>query len=154
MIMRLRHLFLGILLSQPALGCSPPGPVQQYSPSLEAELRQVDMGHSRIAQSGDVAAMIELLHPSYLVHLPNGQLFTLEQSLAFARSGALSKETHRRTQERVLIHGATGVVIGVDHLDVPPPLARHGERTRRYTNIYVRQDGRWRLLARHFHLIG
>ena len=92
----------------------------------------------------------EEIHPSYTAHLPNGRLADRAQTLALVDSGTLARERHQRIQERVLIAGDTGVVIGIDRLEEPPPLAQHGERTRRYTNVYVRENGRWRLLARHF----
>jgi len=43
--------------------------------------------------------------------------------------------------------------MGVDRLESPPGLAERGERTRRYTNVYVREGGRWRQLALHFHFL-
>ena len=43
--------------------------------------------------------------------------------------------------------------MGMDRLESPPPLATRGERTRRFTNVYVREGGRWRLIARHFHFL-
>lgn len=119
----------------------------------EQALRQTDMEQARLVQAGDAAALTALFHPSYAAHAPNGRVYTLDQTLALVRNGSLARERFVRTQEAVTISGSTGIVIGVDRLEQPPPLARNGERTRRYTNVYLFQKGRWRLLARHFHLI-
>jgi len=121
--------------------------------SAEDELRRVDLDQSRYVQAANGHAVAALIHPSYTAHLPNGRLADRAQTLALVDSGTLARERHQRIQERVLIAGDTGVVIGIDRLEEPPPLAQHGERTRRYTNVYVRENGRWRLLARHFNFL-
>lgn len=119
----------------------------------EQKLRHADMEQARLVQAGDVAALTALFHPSYAAHASNGRVYSLDQTLTLVRNGSLARERFVRTQENVTVSGSTGIVIGVDRLEQPPPLARNGERTRRYTNIFVLQEGRWRLLARHFHLI-
>jgi hypothetical protein len=119
----------------------------------EASLRDVDKRQSEIVQSGDVKALEQLLHADYVVHLPNGRTLDRSQTLQFARSGALAKERHVRIQEDAKIAGVTGIVIGLDYLEAPPPLAQRGEVKRRYTNVYVFEEGRWRHLARHFHFL-
>lgn len=118
-----------------------------------AGLAAADREQARIAQSSDVQAMSELLHRDYTAHLPNGRLFSRSETLAFARSGRLAAERFERTQERVIVADEVGVVMGLDRLESPPPLATRGERTRRFTNIYVRDSGRWRLISRHFHFL-
>ncbi|HEU4704763.1 MAG TPA: nuclear transport factor 2 family protein, partial [Sphingomicrobium sp.] len=126
---------------------------EQASTAAEQELRLLDLRHSALVQAGNAEALAELLHPEYTVHLPNGRLVTFEQTMGLVRSGSLARERHQRAHERIVIRGDTAIVMGVDRLEQPPPLALRGERTRRYTNIYVREDGRWRLIARHFHFL-
>lgn len=120
---------------------------------LETEVRRLDMEQARVAQSGNVDAMSALLHPQYTAHLANGQLSNRTQTLTFVASGLLAKERFERTQELVKVSGNTAFVMGLDRLEAPPPLARRGERSRRYTNIYAKHQGRWKLFARHFHLL-
>jgi len=121
--------------------------------ATEASLQQVDQRQSEIVQTGDLASLDALLHRDYLVHVPNGRTLDRSQILEFAKGGALSKEKHRRVQEKWSITGTTGIVFGVDHMESPSPLATRGELKRRYTNVYVFEDGRWKHLARHFHFL-
>ena len=116
-----------------------------------AALAAADRDQARIAQSGDAEAMSALLHRDYTVHLPNGRLFSRSETIAMA--GRLAAERFERIQERVIVDGGVGIVMGVDRLESPPPLATRGERTRRFTNLYIRENGRWRLVARHFHFL-
>ena len=118
-----------------------------------AELARFVREQARIVQSGDMRALADLLHPDYVIHLPNGRIVDRAVHLEFAASGRLRAERFERTQERVVAEGPIGLVMGVDRLESPPGLAERGERTRRYTNVYVREGGRWRQLALHFHFL-
>lgn len=151
--MRSRLIGITILAGIAMLGCvHSVGPPQSAAAASE-ELSKADRRQSEIVQSGDMAALTALLHPAYTVHLPNGRIIDRRQTLALAQTGAFAHEKHRRVQEHIVIDGSTGVVMGVDHLESPPPLATRGERTRRYTNVYVQKDGRWKHLVRHFHFL-
>jgi len=119
----------------------------------EDGLRQVDLEQARLAQAGDAEGMAALLHPAYRAHLTNGRILDHAEMLALVRNGSLAQERFERTPKAVIVSGGTGVVMGVDRLDAPPIFAEGGERTRHYTNIYVHDGARWRLLARHFHLL-
>lgn len=120
---------------------------------FEEELRRVDMEQARLVQAGDAEGLAALFHPAYTVHAANGRLYGLDQTLTMVRNGSLARERFLRTHEAVAISGSTGVVMGLDRLETPPPLAVRGERSRRYTNVYIIENGRWRLFARHFHFV-
>lgn len=117
------------------------------------ELKRIDLEQAAVAQSGDAVAMSAMLHPNYVAHVANGRLVDRAQTLAFVATGELARERFERVQESVIISGDTAVVMGLDKMAAPPPLATRGERSRRYSNIYARHDGRWKLLARHFHFM-
>lgn len=144
---------IGTALQSCQMGVPAGGGILAAAMALETEVRRLDMEHARVAQSGNVDAMSALLHPEYTAHLANGQISNRTQTLAFVASGLLAKERFERMQELVKVSGDTAFVMGLDRLEAPPPLARRGERSRRYTNIYVMHEGRWKLLGRHFHLL-
>ncbi len=146
---------LVLMVAIAACDAQPTRPItaSHAQPADEQALRQADIEQARLVQSGNAPGLMALLHPSYAAHAPNGRVYSLGQTLALVRNGSLARERFVRTQETVTVSSTTGVVIGVDRLEKAPPLARNGERTRRYTNVYVLQEGRWRLLARHFHLL-
>lgn len=118
----------------------------------EDELRRVDLEQARLAMAGDAEGMAELLDPAYRAHLTNGRILDHDGMMELVRSGALARERFERTQEAAIVSGRTGIVMGVDRLEAPPIFAEGDARTRHYTNIYVHNGARWRLLARHFHL--
>lgn len=119
----------------------------------EEELRRVDLEQARLAMAGDAEGMVALLDPTYRAHLTNGRILDYDAMLDLVRSGALAKERFERKHEAVIVSGRTGIVMGHDRLEAPPIFAVSGEVNRHYTNIYVHDGARWRLLARHFHLL-
>ena len=134
-----------------ASGCQGTGTARGVPASAEETLRRVDLDHARFVQIADEQALSALVHPAYTAHLPNGRIVDRAQTLALVENGASATERFERMHDRVVIAGTTGIVVGADRLETPPSLARNGERTRRYTNVYVHQNGHWQLLARHFH---
>lgn len=132
-----------------------PGSVTAAGISItdENELRRVDMEQARLVQAGGADDIAALHHPAYTVHAANGRLYGLDPMLTAVRNGSFARERFHRTQQAVVVSGRTGVVMGLETLETPPPLAERGERNRRYTNVYILENGRWRLLARHFHFL-
>jgi hypothetical protein len=145
--MRSTLLFLVLLGTASA---SAPAPA---TPKLESELRDADLEHARATQDGNRARLDELLRPAFANHTANGRFVDREQMIEAVASGSLRAERFVRSHDRVVVAGSAGYVFGQDRLEAPPPLATRGERTRPYTHVWTRVGGRWRLLARHFHLI-
>ena len=132
---------------------SPVGPRDLTAAADEETLRLADLEQARLAMAGDAEGMAALLDPAYRVHLSNGRILGHDEMLDLVRGGALARERFERSPEAVIVSGRTGIVMGHDRLEAPPIFAERGERNRRYTNIYVHDGARWRLLARHFHLL-
>jgi ketosteroid isomerase-like protein len=70
------------------------------------------------------------------------------------RSGAVTYSSFVRETESVLVHGDTVIVMGRETV-VPKGSSPHAGKTinRRCTNIWMKRDGRWRLVARHASVI-
>jgi ketosteroid isomerase-like protein len=149
-MMRALLLFTALITGPGAGQSQPSAPAQ---PLAEQVLRQTDEEQARLMQAGDADALAALLHHAYVTHAPDGRVYSRDRLLTLVRNGTLARERFRRTQEQVLVSGTTGIVIGLDRLEAPPKLARNGERSRRYTNVYVMQEGRWRLIVFHFHFL-
>ena len=69
--------------------------------------------------------------------------------MGLVRAGILDYASFEREIEAVLIHGDTAILMGLE--TVKPrnkaPLAGQTVR-RRFTNIWMKRDGRWQLTAR------
>ena len=136
-----------------AAGCA----TLSTQPGRESVLAVDDQQRAMVAAS-DIAGLERLAHPNLRINAPGGRVLTREQFLANMRSGEIAAEGFERSAEEVTITGNIAVVMG---REVFTPAAgselgrTFGARPlqRRYTNVYIWQDGRWLWLARHANVV-
>ena len=99
---------------------------------------------------GDLAAMDRLWTKDFKVNNPFNEVDKADR----IRTGAVTYSSFVREAESVLVHGDTGLVMGRETV-VPRGDSPDAGQTinRRYTNIWMKWDGRWRLVARHASVI-
>lgn len=113
----------------------------------------VDESQREMVSSGNVEGLARLAHANLRINAPTGRVLTKEAFLASMRSGGIGAESFERTAEDVSITGTLAVVIGRETFT--PTLASDLGKTygavplqRRYTNVYLWEEGRWQWLAR------
>jgi len=125
----------------------------------EAGLRAADREQSRIVGAGDVAAQQAFMHPNYILNGPANKVMRKAQVVEMLGQGAMARTGYERIIEDLQITGNVGVVMGRESV-VPAGSSElgklHGETTlqRRFTNVFLFEDGRWRFLARQATLVG
>jgi hypothetical protein len=119
----------------------------------EASLRAADHEQSRIVGAGDVAAQQAFMHPNYMVNSPANTVMRKAQVVEMLGQGAMARTGYERIIEDLQITGDVGIVMGRETV-VPAAASQlgklHGEGAlqRRFTNVFLFEDGRWRFLAR------
>ena len=100
-------------------------------------------------RDADVASLDVLLHPRVVGAGPDGTVFTKEDDLATYSSGAL--RISRLVEESLEVHedGQTGMTRMVAAVDAVQGGAAVSARLR-YTRLWVRDHGSWRVLAATF----
>lgn len=118
--------------------------------ALEQEIRRLDLAHADAVLRGDLAAMDKLWTKDFKVNNPFNQIDRADR----IRTGAVTYSSFVREPETVLIHGDTVIVMGRE-LVVPKGDSPDSGKTinRRYTNIWMKRSGNWRLVARHASVI-
>lgn len=127
-------------------------------PNEPAIVLAVDEQQRAMVAASDVSGLKRLAHPNLRINAPGGRVLTREQFLANMRSGEISAEAFERTAEDVRISGDVAVVMGRETFT--PARSSELGRTfgpgplqRRYTNVYLWQQGRWWWLARHANVV-
>ena len=122
----------------------------------EESLRAVDAAQYAAASKPDVDALAALTLPTFIINSPSGDTGTGERTLQRFRSGEVSHESFTRIIERIAITENVGIVMGREIARLSPTSidgrARGGNTSpvlRRFTNIYLWQNGKWGWLARH-----
>jgi hypothetical protein len=119
----------------------------------ETNLRAADAEELRNVLTGDANAMRSLMHPNYMVNSPVNQIVRKDQLIKLLSEGKIASEAIERTIEATAITGNVGIVMGRETIK-PKPNSElglaHGVKTleRRFTNVFVFEQGNWRLLAR------
>ncbi|HEX8285012.1 MAG TPA: nuclear transport factor 2 family protein [Pyrinomonadaceae bacterium] len=118
--------------------------------AVEREIRRLDLAHADAVLRGDLAAMDKLWTKDFKVNNPFNEVDKADR----IRNGAVTYSSFVREPESVLVHGDTVIVMGRETV-VPKGASPDAGQTinRRYTNIWMKRDGRWRLVARHASVI-
>ena len=124
----------------------------------EASLRAADAEQRRLVFESDVAGLSKLVHPEMLINGPSGRIVNRDQFFEFVRTGAIAKERFERVPERFAIVSNVGTVMGYEIVVAAvgsPDYAVFADKpfTRRYTNVFIFLDGRWRFLIRQAAII-
>jgi len=118
--------------------------------AIEQEIRKLDLAHAAAILRGDLAALDKLWTEDFIVNNPFNEIDKANR----IRSGAVTYSSFVREPEAITIHGNTVIVMGRETA-VPKGDSPDAGKTikRRYTNIWMKREGRWRLVARHASVI-
>ena len=118
--------------------------------AIEQEIRKLDIAHADAVLRGDLVALDKLWTEDFRVNNPFNEIDRANR----IRTGAVTYSSFVREPEAILIHGDTVIVMGGETV-VPSGNSPDAGKTikRRYTNIWMMREGKWRLVARHASVI-
>jgi len=129
-----------------------PGQTAKRNDVLEQEIRRLDLGEAEAVLHSDFATSDRLWAADYRVNARHNKIE--RASTGPIRTGNLKYSSFVREIESVFIHGETVIVMGRE--TVTPRGNSHDRGKvlyRRYTNIWMKIKGRWRLIACHANVI-
>lgn len=99
------------------------------------------------------------MHDNYIINGPANRVMRKPVLVEMLAQGKMASERFERTIEGTAITGGIGVVMGREVVRPAPGselFARHGDISleRRFTNVFVCEDGRWRFLVRQASVVG
>ncbi|NNE77757.1 MAG: nuclear transport factor 2 family protein [Pricia sp.] len=118
---------------------------------LENQIKKLDLAHARAIFEGDAIALDSLMDDDVTVNHPTYRIVKEKKELLeLIKKGVIRYTAFDRTQENFLFYEDMVVVMGHEVV-VPAKGAPNGEKTlkRRYTNIWMNTDGKWKLTVRH-----
>ena len=118
--------------------------------AIEQEIRRLDLAHADAVLRGDLAALDKLWTEDFRVNNPFNEIDKADR----IRTGAVTYSSFVREPEAILVHGDTVIVMGQETVVMKGNSPDAGKTTkRRYTNIWMKRKGQWRLIARHASVI-
>lgn len=134
-------------------------PAQAAEPQdPKAVLTALDAKQKDMVARGDLIGLAALSAPGLTINAPTGRVLTRERFLAMMANGQIGAEAFERQVESVTVAGDVGIVMGSE-IFTPTPQSELGRTygarplKRRYTNVYQRQGGVWKWLARHANVV-
>ena len=118
--------------------------------SIEEEVKKLDAEHAQAVLSGDLKTMDKYWTEDFIVNNPFNEIDRADR----VRNGTVTYSSFKRDVEAVTIHGNTVITMGKETV-IPKGSSPQAGKTiyRRYTNIWMKIEGRWRLVARHASVI-
>jgi ketosteroid isomerase-like protein len=121
---------------------------------IEAEIRKLEQMEVQAILKKDTVTLLKLWDKDYVVNAPDNKInfagrTTLDRPVLRRSRTSLTREV-----EQVIIRGNTVFAMGNETVvptdgqtDTQQPVKR------RYTNIWMKHDGAWKLVARHANII-
>ena len=118
------------------------------APDAEAQVLALEREVCLAYLHGDVEAMRRDLTEDFTLVNGRGETSTRAEDLETARTGSIRYRRFENSGSRVRLYGAdTAIVTGITSV-AGTTASRHDFELRvRFTDTYVRQEGRWRLAA-------
>ena len=129
-----------------------PAPGQSSSDSIESEIRKLEADQVEYLMNGKVTEMKNNWAADYTVNNPF--YVVQDANTGPIQSGVLTYSKFERNIEKILLHDSVIIVMG-NELVVPktaPKGSSHDTNQpikRRFTNVWMRKNGKWILIARH-----
>lgn len=107
---------------------------------------ELEREHTRAFLERDIARLEDLWSDQLLVNSPMNRVLEKRKVLELLDAGLIAHDTYEVEIELVRETDDTLVVMGSDRVTMKPgsPVLQ-----RRFTNVWRREDGRWRMFVRH-----
>lgn len=125
----------------------------------EATLLAADAEQMRIIVDGDARAQSQFMHRNYILNGPSNRVLRKAVLVDMLAQGRMASERFERTIEGISITGNVGVVMGSEIVR-PSANSEQGQRygsqelSRRFTNVFIFEHGKWYFLARQASVVG
>ncbi len=118
---------------------------------LEQEIRKLDLAHAEAILKRDVDALNKLLAREVVTNHPTNKIVNEREGIfELIRNGTINYSKFERVPETFLLYKNMVVVMGHETL----VMAKDSKTVnRRYTNIWMKQNGKWLLNIRHAHIV-
>jgi hypothetical protein len=123
----------------------------------EAEIRALEQTGVKAILNGDTNTLKQVWAPEFLVNTPTNEITgTRDSILLIQKAGRIDYSTYEKVIERMQFQENLVITMGHETLVSrnDTPAARAGQiYKRRFTNIWMKKNGKWQLIARHASII-
>jgi len=117
--------------------------------SIEQAIKQLDGERIQAQVGADAAALDRIYADDFIGVGPSGTVRTKEQVISDFTSGTLKFQSITTDEVQVRVYENTAVETGLSTMDGKDK-GTAVPRNTRFTRVWVKQQGRWRLVANHY----
>ncbi len=123
--------------------------------TLEQQIRRLDLSEAEAILKKDFRILDELSSNDFTTNSPRNEIVKGKEALKdLIRRGVVDYASFVREIETVLIHGKTVVTMGRETIVMSQNSPQKGQTIkRRFTNVWMKRNGKWLLTARHASII-
>jgi uncharacterized protein (TIGR02246 family) len=120
--------------------------------AVDEVIRQLDRERIEAQIHADAPALDRLYAADFIGVGPSGTVRTKPQVIADFTSGTLKFQAITTDEVQVRVYGDTAVETGLSTM-VGQDKGKAVPRDTRFTRVWVKQGGRWRLVANHYSIV-
>jgi uncharacterized protein (TIGR02246 family) len=139
---------LALALTSVALGQEQSASKDQRS-SVEQAIRQLDKERIQAQIGADAAALDRIYADDFIGVGPSGTVRTKPQVISDFTSGKLKFQSITTDEVQVRVYENTAVETGLSTM-IGQDKGKAVPRDTRFTRVWIKQQGRWRLVANHY----
>ena len=129
----------------------------QDNARIEAEIRALEQTGAKAILTGDTNTLKQIWAPEFLVNTPRNEITgTRDSILLIQKAGIIDYSTYEKNIERMQFQENIVITMGYENLvsKNDSPATKAGQiYKRRFTNIWMKKNGKWQLIARHASMI-
>ena len=129
----------------------------QDNARIEVEIRALEQTGAKAILNGDTNTLKQIWAPEFLVNTPRNEITgTRDSILLIQKAGIIDYSTYEKVIERMQFQENIVITMGYENLvsKNDTPAAKAGQiYKRRFTNIWMKKNGKWQLIARHASII-
>ena len=133
------------------LFCSMSLTAQNNNDALKEEIKKLDLAHARAIFEGDAKSLDLLMDDDITVNHPTNRIVEEKKELLdLIKQGVIRYKTFESRPETFLFYTDMVIVMGGETV-TPADGAPNANKKlqRRYTNIWMKRNGYWKLTVRH-----
>jgi ketosteroid isomerase-like protein len=118
-------------------------------PETEQEIKILEDQEVRAVLAHDVAALERIWDKAYVVHNPEGRIVPAGGSVRDRPVFQNTRASFVREVESIIVNGDVAFSMGREIVTSVRSANTEEVIKRRYTNVWMRKEGTWKLVARH-----
>ncbi|MDO1451896.1 nuclear transport factor 2 family protein [Rhodocytophaga aerolata] len=128
--------------------------VNAQDENVEATIRGLEKAEARAVVENDTLTLYKLWDKEYVVNSPDNAVTRAGKSVADRPVLKRTRSSLIRQVESILIQGNVVLSMGNETVTPTGDQTKAGQTLRRrYTNVWMKKEGNWKLIARHANII-